>query len=380
MKKKISKTLLIILCSIVAGFLLLLIAYLLPTDGMKNNVEQSTVILNSEGKYKRVIDGLEYTTLDNFTDSLMLSNAIYDGNENIIDKSMSVYRYEIDDINKSSEPIESLNNIFTNKLPQTKTTYSRYWHGYLIILKPILMLLDYQNIRVINGAVQLLLVILISILLYKKKKEKYILPYVLSIIMLSPFTIMMSLQYSTIFYISNISLIALLLLDDRLKTNKSYIYYFLIIGIITSYFDFLTYPLVALGFPLIMYFILRDEKSFKTNIKDIIVNSFMWGLGYLSMWIGKIIVGSLLTSENVFKSALGAFESRTSLEAYEQSINFTKVVKENLKYVVNEPYVLMILIFLVVSVTVFILNKNKINKEKLLKIIPFIIISFMPYF
>ena len=119
MKKKISKTLLIILCSIVAGFLLLLIAYLLPTDGMKNNVEQSTVILNSEGKYKRVIDGLEYTTLDNFTDSLMLSNAIYDGNENIIDKSMSVYRYEIDDINKSSEPIESLNNIFTNKLWNT---------------------------------------------------------------------------------------------------------------------------------------------------------------------------------------------------------------------------------------------------------------------
>ncbi len=32
--------------------------------------------------------------------------------------------------------------------------YPRYWHGYLIILKPIMVLLNYQQLRIVNFILQ----------------------------------------------------------------------------------------------------------------------------------------------------------------------------------------------------------------------------------
>ncbi len=375
MKKKICKTLLILLSSIGIGIILLLGVYLLPTGRMKGHVESSVSLLEQEGKYKEVIEGVENTKLDNYTDSIMLANAIYDGNENVLDKAMHVYRYSIDE----DDAVKALSNIFSNEEEIHLSSYDRYWHGYLVVLKPVLMFFNYSNIRLLNTIIQPILIALVAILLFKKKKEKYIIPYLISILMVNPSIVMMSLQYSTIFYITNISLIALLLLDDKLKLNNSYIYYFLIVGIITSYMDFLTYPLVTLGFPLIVYFILKEEKDLWTNVKSLVANSFMWGVGYIGMWVGKFLFGTILTFDNMFKSALGAIETRTSLEAQETNITPFSVIRKNLDIIMNKPYVVILLLFILFAIILFIINKDKITKEKLLKIVPYLLIACIPF-
>ena len=105
MKKIALKSLIIFLCSIVIGFLLLFLVYLLPTKSMKANVKETVYIIEEQGTSFLAIPQNEASRLDNYTDSLMLLHAIYDGNDSLVDKVISVY-------SKHSEhyisPVESL--------------------------------------------------------------------------------------------------------------------------------------------------------------------------------------------------------------------------------------------------------------------------------
>lgn len=74
---------------------------------------------------------------------------------------------------------------------------------------------------------------------------------------------------------------------------------FLIIGMLTSFFDFLTYPLFTLGMPLILISVLGTFSSVQ-KLCDIVKNSIFWGIGYGGMWCGKWMVGSILTGDNLF--------------------------------------------------------------------------------
>lgn len=374
-KRNIGKTITYLLSGIAIGLVLLLGVFLLPTERIERNVEKSVPMLVRETKYLDLIDGYKITRLDNYTDSIMLYNAMYDGEEGIINKSMHVYRNMIEE----DDTVKALENHFTHEYEEHKVSYSRYWHGYLVILKPLLMIFDYSNIRLLNSVFQPLLIVFVAILMYKKKRENYILPYLVSVLMLSPFTVMLSLQYSTIYYISNISLIVLLLLDDRLKTNNSYIFYFLIVGMITSYLDFLTYPLATLGMPLIMYFILREESDLKKNIKDFFFNSCMWAIGYIGMWVSKFAIGSLLTGENIFDSALKSIETRTSFEAQETNLTPIVVIKRNLEYILNKPHLVLLIIATIYFVCKFTKSKSDINKKTFIKLLPYILIACIPF-
>ena len=375
-KNTITKTALILLIGSVIGILLLIGSFLLPTDRMEKNVKKSLSLLEKEDVYYQVIEGYDSTRLDNYTDALMLNNAIYNGKENVINKSMLVYR---DTLIGNTDTIKTLRNFYTNEQETEKSTYSRYWHGYLVLLKPLLMLFDYSNIRMLNALAQTMLLVLVAVLMYKKNKEKYIIPYIFSMLMLSPFTVMLSLQFSSIFYITNLSVAFLLLYNDKLKINNNYKFLFLITGMVTSFFDFLTYPLVTFGIPIVMYLILREEKDFWKNIKEFIINGIMWAVGYIGFWCCKLAFGSLLTGENLFIDAIDQFKVRSSFEVVSTKISCSGVINKNFNLIANKPHLLLIILLTIYVIYLFIKHKPKINKNMLLKVIPFAIIAISPY-
>lgn len=51
----------------------------------------------------------------------------------------------------------------------------------------------------------------------------------------------------------------------------------MILGMATGYFDFLTYPITALGLPLTMYLLLENDN--KGKAKKVIIYSIVWGTG-----------------------------------------------------------------------------------------------------
>ena len=370
------KTILILIIGTIVGVLLLVGVYLLPTGRMERNVRDSLPLLERETSYIHLLPNVDMSELDNFTDALMLNNAVYKGNESAVDKAMHVY---LDKVSDSTNMVEALRNHYTLEKPIDKSAYTRYWHGYLVFLKPLLMLFSYENIRVLNSLFQPLLVILIAILFYKKQKEKYILPYIFSLFMLSPFTVMFSMQFSTIFYITNIAVASLLLFNDKLKEKNYYKYFFLIVGMLTSYFDLLTYPLVAFGLPMIVYLILREEKDLFNSFKDFIINSIMWVVGYLGLWAAKITVGSILTGENFFRSAVGALKTRTSFEVVSSKITTDDEINKNFNIIFNKPHILLLILLAIYVIYLIIKFKPKVKKNNIIKIIPFLLLVPIPY-
>lgn len=80
--------------------------------------------------------------------------------------------------------------------------YPRYWHGYVLILRPLLYIMNYGDIRVLNCFFQIALFVLTALLLWKRlEKKRYILALLTSYVLLMPVALLFSLQYSWIFYV-----------------------------------------------------------------------------------------------------------------------------------------------------------------------------------
>ena len=94
-----------------------------------------------------------------------------------------------------------------------------------------------------------------------------------------------SLQYSTIFHVTSVFLI-LLLVGARIgKLWENRWMLFLAAGICTSYFDFLTYPIAVLGFLLVINIGLIETqgKHSYQMVWEVIGESALWGVGYVGM-------------------------------------------------------------------------------------------------
>lgn len=374
MKKTLIYLLLTFLAIVILGTVLLFAVYLTPNNKVQNNISVAHDMLKKEGDYPTLISGQQATQLDNYTDSIILSELMYeDKDSSFIEKAMKVYKVRYDD----STPTESLVKLIENsKAEHQVTSYERYWHGYLVIYKPLLSLFSYSNFKVVNGFLQLLLMGVVIILMVKRNLTNFIFPFVFSIFMISPFTISLSMQFSSVIYICLLGVIFLLKFNSFFmdKFGEKYLlFYFLIIGMLTSYFDFLTYPLATLGVPL-TFALLLNKKDFKWMIKKIIILGIIWCIGYGGMWISKWLISSLLLNENVFATALKQAQFRVSNEGFSR----LDAIGKNLSIYSNMAYFLILIT--VVIYYIFRIRKTKIThiKKRFLQMLPFIIIALMP--
>lgn len=314
-----------ILCiCIIVGVLLLLGVYMLPVKGMKANVARSSEIFNYEGIYPQIVSGYKYMQLDNYTDSIMLGAAIYDGPEGTIDKAVNNYHPDCEQLSPELALTNYANEVSAYEYFQI--SYGRYWHGYLVPLKLLLLFFDYADIRVLNFFVQSLLLFVIIRQLYRIRMEQYVPAFLMMIFVLNPLTAALSLQFSSVYYIVLFSTIWFLYLVEYRKTAENTInHLFFAVGILTAYFDFLTYPLVPFGILIVLYLILSGENIKIASIKPLLQKGFLWGAGYGGMWSGKWLAGSILTKHNLFADALNQVFLRTSAGFYDGSDGYSRL-------------------------------------------------------
>jgi hypothetical protein len=298
----------------------------------------------------------------------MLLETVTDKEAGVLEKSLLVYRYN----NDSGIPNYSLKDVKNNISTDNIISYPRYWHGYLTVLKPLLVVTDYDGILLINTIIQILVIIGVLSILTIKKYYKLIIPYILLILSLIPMVIMKSIQYSSVWYIFNIGIIAILLLDKKIEKNFSIAcMIFAILGASSSYFDLLTYPLITFGIPAVIYFTIIKNKK----LKDLLHLAISWIYAYGVVWGSKWIIATLLTRENVIKDALGAANERTSsISTTAEHFTRMDVLKGNFDSFFNGYVIITLLVFLFILV----IKVNKDNIKVLKKQIPLIIIGISP--
>lgn len=145
LRRTVIKFICILFCSICFGVCSLYSVFALPTEEMDMHVKMSADTFEKEQTYPTITKWCT-SQLDNFTDSIMLLSAVYDGTEADLEKAMKVKYNRV----SGENPTQSLIKQYKYGMPTYQEEYVRYWHGYLLFLKPLLLYMSYEKIRILN--------------------------------------------------------------------------------------------------------------------------------------------------------------------------------------------------------------------------------------
>ena len=364
-----------IFLAVTCGILIMIGLYSINTDNIQRHVKTSIPVYQQEHLYFFISPNIHSTMLDNLSDAIMLNIAAYKGErtfKSIKNNALLNPRYEY----KNLSPYDSLIKAYSQTDDSYEIiSYPRYWHGYLLYLKPLLLFFNLGEIRCINMAVQLLLLFLVILELYKKGGRNLILPYLCAIYVLNPLSTALCLTFSSMYYITLIG--TLVMLKKEIYKSPDYFYFFLWLGILTPFFDFLTYPLIGLGINLIILTALSDSQN---PIKRVFSSLLFWITGYISMGSAKWISVSILTKQNIMNNGFSQFIHRINgTENFLQQYTIADVIKSNLNALINKPFCMLIICVLIYFIYLLISKKyqfkfdlNKNTALLLITLFPFI--------
>lgn len=301
------KSILIVLLCAALGLGLLTAVYALPADRAVARLDSSQAMLSAEGKGASAMRWC-YSPIDNFTNCWMIHIASYNGEGQPMALALE-NRYRL---------AEGVDDVFEGLLAYdwndpdagySDRSYSRYWNGYVLFLRPLLMLTDYAGVRWIQLGVQLLLTAAVLGCMVRKGARTLVVPWLAAWAVIIPQVLMKSLQLFPVYPIMALTSLGVLLNGDR--TDRLWIA-FLLSGVGIAFFDFLTYPLAALGVPLVILMHQHREHPLRTRLAEIVVYSAVWFVGYIGMWAMKWILATLLTEQNVIVDALDQIAKRSS--------------------------------------------------------------------
>ena len=295
--KNILKYIIIYLITVSMLFSLLSLSSKIPKSSIQKNIEESVTFFKANAGIEEKLKRREYTSIHYYADSVLL-NIIYciDSQKPIESIMWSKYYKEVN---------ADINNDFIKAVEEYKEPndqYLRYWHGSMLILRPLLTILNVEQIYLVNKIVMYGLAIALFILIFRKSK-KVAMIFLISMIMIAFPMVPYCLEYSWTFYIMLIiSIIAILIKD---KGNKNLYKLFFISGILTCFFDFLTTEIITVLVPVLLVLMIRKEENRVTNFKEgftfAVASCALWGIAYVSMWIKKWLLASIILDINVLE-------------------------------------------------------------------------------
>ena len=361
----------------VVGYLLLVLVYCLPVDRMQKHLESSLETFQDGSKTLVKDDSAMW--LDYLTDATILSETIYQGGQSPFEKAAAVYSNMPEGAPDQNWPYQKVSAAMQES--DRFSAYARYWHGFLLYTKPLLFIFDYKDILTLNMFAQLFLMFWSVHLLAKQNGGGYglLLPATVAFGMLTPPAMTLCLQYMPCFYVMAAACIVLLRHHQLVERHAAM--FFLTVGMATSYFDFLTFPLVTLGMPLVLYLMRRDRPG-RNGISTAVRASVCWGIGYAGFWAMKWVLGSLVLGENLFGDALGSLALRSSHETEGQAIGYLEALQKNLgvyfQLRIWKALAAGVAVALVLRV-VWMLYKKIPLRKRLGRIVPLLLVAGMPF-
>jgi len=355
----------------VVGYFALVLVYLIPNERMKTNLKEDVKIIAQEVSCQP-IPGQRDTYLDNQTDSIMLLECAYEGSENVFDKAIYVPH---EDLGNHVDSVKQFIDYYSNPNHTQGETinYERYWHGYLVFLRPLYFMMNYGYIRRLMGILHIGIIVTLVMTFTLKGKWQYSIPLTLSYIFLNPQTVAVSLQYNSMFILSYLYLLWIVCNEDKYRNRKNWTYSFYIVGCLTSYFDYLTYPLLTYGLAIV--FLLTEYRS---SVKEDIIEAFkcgiIWGIGYVFMWAMKWIINIVYSRGAFLVPLLERLVFRSTGGGLGEKYTHWSVFVDELYYYNLYLY----FVALCFSLGCILYTKKKINISVVKKAVPLIIVSIFP--
>ncbi|RKD34839.1 hypothetical protein [Lacrimispora algidixylanolytica] len=292
--KVIKKASFIYIAVIILFVVFKILSGIVPHHLVRDNIKKSyssfveyPIVGLSEGEWEKS------TQLDGVSEYYLLANAMSTTGENPVKEALGNYIVQ----GHGSSGIEIINylkDIGTHETNLENKIYKpAYWWGIQSLMRPLLVFYSYSAaISVLQLVVLFMMIILFYLISNRIGLVEGVL-FVFSMWSINIFVVTMSFFFASTF-LAGMGICIYIFFDKSLDTNYGYI--FLVAGMLTAYFDWLSATTIPLTLPLIVLFLLMNKKSglsLKRGMKLGVVSSVMWVLGYSSTIIAKWILAGL---------------------------------------------------------------------------------------
>ncbi len=352
MIKDIFKSLGYVIILTLINFVLLVATFFLPIDEMRENVARSSELFNYEGVYPHWDTGYKSTKLDGWTEGAVYGMAIYQEGGSPLVNAMLMHYIDAEGV----EMPWSMTN-YANHADKKYSfpVYGRYWYGSVGIIKVLLLLFDVGDIRMLNCILQLVLTILIISKMIRLGLDNRIIPLFVALMIIDPLSMIMCLTYSSDYIPMLLAVLAILYLYDKID-KLGWMEFFAIMGAVMAFFSMLSFPLIALGIPLMVKIWCDgiNGRSDKNELLDTVKCTGAWGVSYGIAWGMKWILGTIFTDVNfihdAFRQANGYYD--------EGEVTVIGMLIKNIRVIVKWPYLLMFIAAIIMIVILRMKNKE----------------------
>lgn len=353
--KSFKKIVLLYITLLILFSISITVVHCIPNELVYENVKESVQTIRDEGIVKKMLN-IPIYRLDTFTDCLMFNIILCsDENQPIQSAFLNNFHYYNENMLVDTEQV-----VNHKGKDIVVGNYARYWHGYLVFVRPLMIIMNYKGIRLLNTILLSLLAIIVVVLLSSKVGKMTALTFLFSLFFVNLYVVAQTIQFSICFYIALIGMLTILLKPSIVKENR-FLLFFFGLGVTTSFFDLLTTPQITLGLPLVAYIMFcKPQKMCIKTISSIII----WGTGYAFMWASKWILGYLLTDVDVLESAKKAAGIRIGRAG---TNNLSWALEMNVCEILTSPlfyFVLLLLLFFCIGL-VYLLRTKLCFKSKI---------------
>jgi len=378
--KKFLRIIIGVALSVLIGAALMIFVYALPNERAVENIREALPLYEREGTYPSWALG-EHSKLDNFTDAIMLLEIIHPTTD-LIDAAMLNPRFVLP---AEEKPVDALIKILRGDTEGlSETIYPRYWHGYLVILKPLLLLMKANHARIFLAYGVFILFVAALLLCQKILGTPYALALAAAVMILNLVSVSMSFQFAPIYFITMTAIIFMLKKNRRLFDDGLYIYFFAAVGILIAFFDFLTYPIFSVGMLLTFWYVLNRRELLKEKLRAIfkMMTSLLiaWSVGYGGMWSGKWIVSQILTGYETFANAIHqvAVYSRVENDLANVGWQITSLgaIQRNIAVLGHGPIRIFLFAAIIFLLYLLISRRRSLSRRKIL---PYLFPAALPF-
>lgn len=370
------------ICAIV-GYLAIVLVYCIPTDlPMKFSIQQSCRQFENELFEHEYMDN-QNSVNDIYSDAIYLCVAAED---NVDSPFIEAIKNKFNSPSKALVPqfdivkLYDPENFFHDDYPYQEDyefVYGRYWHGYLLYLKPLLYFFDYGAIRTILMFFITVLFAILLIAVYKEQKYLCV-PVCLFYVFLNPVLTGMCLMYFPMTMLSMLFMLFVIKFKSWLQSsNINIALLFMVFGAIVNYFDMMSFPFICLFCPLILYLVIVNIKI-KKSFFSIFIAVLFWAIGYFFMMGIKLLMLTLVSGPDMLKTSLSKAAAWLTTDEDIFEIIYNAFLAG------LEPCVFVCSLIIILYVIYLIISSKRLYIDKLLPLLflslaPFAIIFILKY-
>jgi hypothetical protein len=310
--KKIMKMMAEFFTILIIGCLMLIAVYVLPDKGIKSHIKESAEWLISEGDYPYMGIKEQAYLVDNWTEAmLLLFNYTADGSKPIYSAFVATtYMPE------NSTGISRLNDVINDQWQENEEyigTRGTNWMGYNVFLRLGLMLFTISELRVILNVVSYSVLLLTICILFKYLGGYSALGFGLTMLCYNFYALSISWTLG-VFCVMIACMVIIYVL--KYNGNIDYLNLMFVTGILTSYFEWLSIPLVTWGLPtsiiLLMHYKKETQSKFKSYFSILLKTGIGWCLGYILMTLSKTAIAFIVQGKEAWDFFLERLTTDTS--------------------------------------------------------------------